>query len=164
MTGSKLKRHGMRNPDAQISRTDRRGGVAIGIRLGDGVGLAALLAVDVDPQDRAGQRRQVLAVALGVFLRAGVARADVEVSVRAERQHAAPVDVGVLVDLQQAPGRDARVAPQVGRRLPLDDHRREEAALIADVIVHVVLAVLEETRMERDADHALEFAGRRFAG
>ena len=99
---------------------------------------------------------------LGVFLRAGVARADVEVAVRAERQHAAPVQVGVLVDLEQAPGRDARVAPQVGGRLPLDDHRREETALIADVIVHVILAVFEEPRMEREADHALELAGRRF--
>ncbi len=118
--------------------------------------------VDVDPQDGAGQPAQVLAVAFGVFLRAGITRANIQESVRAKRQHAAPVQVRVLMDLQQSPGRNARVAPQVGGRLPLDDHRREETALIADVVVHVVLPVFEEPRMKRDTHHALEFTRCRF--
>ena len=143
-------------------RTDRSGRVSIRVRLGDRVGLAALLPVDIDPQDGSGQLAQVLAVTVGVLLRAGIPRADIQEPVGAERQHPTPVQVGVLVDLQQPPGRTARVAPEIGGRLPLDNHRREETALVADVIVHVVLPVFEEARMEREADHTLEFTGRRF--
>jgi len=61
------------------------------------------LAVHINSQNRTGQQTEVLAVAFRVFLRTCVARADVKVTVRTERQHATPVEISLLVNLQQPP-------------------------------------------------------------
>jgi hypothetical protein len=132
------------------------------IRLGNRVGLAFVLSIDVDPQNRSGQQAQVLAVPFGVFLRAGVPGADIQVAIGTKRQHATPVQVGVLRNLKQSARGDPRVALQVGSGLPLDNDRGEKTSLIANVVVDVVFSVLEKLRVQGETHHPFELAGRRF--
>ena len=114
------------------------------------------LVVDVDPQDLAEQRMQVLAVPVRVVAEPAVADADVQVAVGAEHDRAAVVVPVGLVDLEQ----DflARGVGFVGVVLAhAEPGDRVEVRLLGrglDGVVDEELAVLFELRMERQAEEA----------
>ena len=99
-----------------------------GIALRDAVGLAVRHVVHVDAEERAEERRGVLAVAEGVVRPSPVAEADVEVSVGTEGDPAAVVVLGRLVLLKDHNLRGGVGYERVGRRpLELGDAGDEDA-------------------------------------
>ena len=90
---------------------------------GNRVGQVALRSIDVDPQDRSGQHAEILAVAVGIFLWPGITGPNVEVPVGSECQHATPVQVGGLGNLQQPPRLAAGIFPKIGGDRPFGNDR-----------------------------------------
>ena len=80
-----------------------------GIVLGDAVWLTSLAMIHINPQHLAGKRSQVLGVSVGILLRAAIAHADIQVSIRSEFQSAAVVKLGSNIKLQHLTRRLARV-------------------------------------------------------
>src|SRR6185369_5330989 len=91
---SKLKRHGLRNPLAQIKPN---GSAAVGFGLLSGTA-RRVLDVDIDPQDLSKQRRIALAVPAWIVLVAPVSHADVQIAVGSECELTAIVIGERLVD------------------------------------------------------------------
>ena len=107
--------------------------------------------VHVNAQDFAKMRGQILAVALRILLRAGIAHRNVKEPIGAEPNAAAAVILGRARDLPQPPRRQAGVGAQIRRRLPLDN-RGQNPALFEHLVLEVVLAVLAKFWMKRHAE------------
>ena len=111
----------------------------------------------VDAQNFAEMRRQILAVALRVLLRTGVAHRDVEKSVGTESDAAAAVVLRYAHGLPQTPRRLAGVTAQIGRRFAFDDGSHNPA-LLKHLMLEIVFAVLAELRMKRQAEQPVRTA------
>src|SRR5437867_7975316 len=110
--------------------------------------------VHVKAQDFAEMGRQVLAVALRILLRAGVAHPDVEESVRAKLNAAAAVVLRHAHDLPQTPRRPLRVGAKI-RRCQTLDHDGGNLSFFKYLVLEIVFAILAKARMKRQAKQSV---------
>ncbi len=118
----------------------------------DAVGTPVRRMVDVDSEDLAEERRQLLAVALRVAAAAAVAEGDVEVTIRPEHDVAAiVVGVGLVDGQDDALAIGVRLVGVAGRHAPL----RHDRGAIGVGVVGVEARVARIARMEGEAQQAL---------
>src|SRR5207249_3814242 len=67
----------------------------------DSVGPVTVVMIDVDAQHLSQEQCWILAMALRIFLRAGITHADIEVTVRPKLQSTAVMDIGRFIKFQQ---------------------------------------------------------------
>src|SRR5206468_6262659 len=139
---------------AKAKRPDFRPRIAPaakGIVARDGVSKTVVAFVQIDPDDFAEEQLCVLAMALRVLLRASVAHAEIQITVRAKVDTAAAVVLGGAHYLQEAKGRLSRIALQVRRGFPFREDSGD-LTVLKNLVLEVILPIFAEFRMKGDAE------------
>ena len=130
---------------------------------GNRVGEPAFAVIDIDAQHLAEEQPEVLRVAIGILLRAGVAHREVEKPVRPKGDAAAGVVLRHRRDRHDSPRRLARIGAQVRRGAELDE-RRHHLPRLHRLVFKVIFPVLAKLRMKCHAEQPVGPALRKHAG
>ncbi len=109
--------------------------------------------IDIGAQQLAEQQRHALAMALRVALRAGVAHAEVEKTIRAEGETTAVVILRGAGNFEQPARRFAGVAAKIRREFPPHNERGNAPAFF-DLILQEIFPVLPKVRMKREREQS----------